>query len=166
MESHKHNDVGQEYIAYCRRRLQKEYLPKIQKCFDELSDDDIWWRTHETDNCIGNLILHLSGNIRQWIITGIGGAQDIRNRPLEFSERNHIPKVELLKKFENTLREADIVLEHFDVTKLLEVRRFQKWDHTCLDAISHVVEHVAQHMGQIIYITKLRKEKDMKFFNV
>ena len=158
--------VGSEYIAYCRRRLLNEYLPKIQRCFDELSDDDIWWRTHETDNSIGNLILHLNGNIRQWIISGIGGAADIRNRPLEFSERSHIPKAELLKRFEETLYEADKTLEHFDVAKLLEMRHFQKWDHTCLDAISHVVEHVAQHMGQIIYITKLRKEKDMKFFQL
>ena len=71
-----------------------------------------------------------------------------------------------MKKFETTLLEADRVLEHFDVGKLLEVRHFQKWEHTCLDAISHVVEHVAQHMGQIIYITKLRKGKDLEFYSL
>jgi GxxExxY protein len=158
--------LGKEYISYCRRRLLKEYLPKIQGCFDELSEEDVWWRAHETDNSIGNLILHLCGNIRQWIISGIGGASDERNRALEFSERRHIAKNELMKRFEETLLEVDRVLEEFDADKLLEVRHFQKWDHTCLDAISHVVEHVGQHMGQIIYITKLRKGKDLKFWNL
>jgi uncharacterized damage-inducible protein DinB len=144
----------------------EEYLPKIISCFDQLSEEDAWWRAHETDNSIGNLLLHLNGNIRQWILGGIGGVEIVRHRQQEFDERNHIPKAELLKIFQATLQEADSVLELFDPEKLLEVRHFQKWEHTCLYAISHVVEHVAQHMGQIIYITKLRKGIDTKFFNL
>lgn len=159
-------NVADEYIGYCRRRLLEEYLPIIKKCLDDLDDEEIWWREHESDNSIGNLILHLSGNIRQWIITGIGGAEDVRNRLLEFSERRHIQKEELLQIFEHTLAEADRVLKNFDSKKILEVRHFQKWDNTCLDAISHIVEHVAQHMGQIIYITKLRKGKDLRLVDV
>ena len=160
------NNVGAEFIACCRKHLMEEYLPKIKSSVEQLSDDDIWWRAHETDNSIGNLLLHLSGNIRQWIISGIGGAEFIRERQKEFDERTRIPRAELLQRFESTLSEADRVLERFDPGKLLEVRRFQKWDHTCLYAISHVVEHVAQHMGQIIYITKLRTGADLKFFNL
>lgn len=158
--------IGQHYISYCRRRLLKEYLPRIQRCVEELAEEDVWWRAHETDNSIGNLLLHLSGNIRQWIISGVGGVPDNRNRGQEFAERTHIPKAELLKKFESTLQEADRVLDQFDAAKLLEVRHIQKYDVTCLDAISHVVEHVAQHLGQIIYITKLRKGIDLKFYNL
>lgn len=158
--------VGSVFISTCRHHMLHEYYPKIERCVTELSDDDIWWRAHETDNSIGNLILHLSGNIRQWIISGIGGANDERNRAKEFAEREHIPKHDLLTLFKNTLTEADRVLEHFDAGKLLEVRHFQKWEYTCLYAISHVVEHMAQHMGQIIYITKLRKGVDLKFFNL
>lgn len=160
------SDVGSAYLSYCRRRLLKEYFPKIQSCINQLPEEDVWWRAHETDNSIGNLILHLSGNIRQWIISGLGGAADIRQRQTEFDERRQIPKAELLNIFEETLIEADRVLEQFDVDRLLEVRHFQKWEHTCLDAISHVVEHVGQHMGQIIYITKLRKGVDTNFFNL
>ena len=159
-------DVGKELVAYARRRLLEEYFPRIQRCFDELSNDDIWWRAHETDNSIGNLILHLNGNIRQWIISGLGGANDVRERPKEFSERRPMPKAQLLKEFEGTLHEADRVLEQFDLSKLLEVRHIQKWEVTCLDVVSHVVEHVAQHMGQIIYITKLRKGTDLKFYDL
>lgn len=166
MNMHPHNptsqDIGEEFVSMCRRVLAEEYLPKFISCVDQLSDDDIWWRAHETDNSIGNLLLHLSGNLRQWIIFGIGGVPYKRDRDAEFSERSHIEKKELLKKFTRTLEEVDSVLEKFDTSKLLEVRHFQKWDHTCMYAISHVVEHVGQHMGQIIYITKLRKGMDLK----
>jgi uncharacterized damage-inducible protein DinB len=71
-----------------------------------------------------------------------------------------------MARFEGTVREADEVLADFDVSKLLEVRRIQRYELTCLDAISHVVEHVAQHMGQIVYITKLRKGVDLKFYDL
>ena len=159
-------DVGKEFVAYARRRLLEEYFPRIQRCFDELSNDDIWWRAHETDNSIGNLILHLNGNIRQWIISGLGDAPDRRIRQAEFDDRSRIPKEELLSIFEATLHEADSVLERLDTTKLLEMLHIQVFDVTCLDAISHVVEHVAQHLGQIIYVTKLRTAKDLKFYDL
>ena len=158
--------LGDEYIHYCRRRLMQEYLPRILRCLSELSEEDVWWRADEPNNSIGNLILHLSGNVRQWIITGIGGAKDTRDRPKEFSERGPIPKEELSKKIETTLREADDVLAHFDAGRMLEVRHIQKYDVTCLETISHVVEHFAQHLGQIIYITKLRKGTDLKFYDL
>jgi len=157
-------EISIEYLAYCRRRLLTEYFPRIQKCFEELSEEDIWWRPNEGSNCIGNLILHLSGNVRQWIVHGIGGAEDIRNRTEEFSERGPLPKMELLEKMEQTLLEADRALERFNPANLLEVRHIQHYDLTCLDAISHVVEHFAQHTAQIIYITKLRKSGAINFF--
>ena len=158
--------IGGHYVAYCRRRLTKEYLPRIQRCLNELSEDDVWWRAHETNNSVGNLLLHLSGNVRQWIVSGVGGATDTRNRPLEFTERKHIRKSELLEMLESTLEEADRILDGFDHKRLLEVRHIQKFDVTCLDAISHVVEHFAQHLGQIIYVAKLRTGKDLKFFDL
>jgi uncharacterized damage-inducible protein DinB len=158
------NDVGREYIAYSRRRLLEEYLPKIKRCVNELKEEDIWWRSQETDNSIGNLILHLSGNVYQWIVSGIGGAMDERDRPKEFSERSPISKSELLLRLEKVMREADRALEKFESSRLLEVRQIQKYDITCLDAISHVVEHFSEHLGQIIYITKLRTGKDLKIY--
>lgn len=160
------NDPGKEYLAYCRRRLTKEFLPRIERCLQELSEEDLWWRGDATNNSAGNLILHLSGNIRQWIISGIGGAPDSRDRPEEFSEHTRLPRAALLRLFQTTVAEADRTLERFDTSKLLEVRRIQRYEVTCLDALSHVVEHVAQHMGQIIYITKLRRRIDLKFFDL
>jgi uncharacterized damage-inducible protein DinB len=162
----KENEIGRTYVDYCRRRLMKEYWPRIQQCVQELSEEDIWWRAHDTNNSVGNLLLHLSGNVRQWIVSGIGGKPDERNRPQEFAEREGVPKAELLRRLESTLREADTALEQLDVGKLLEVKHIQKYEVTYLDAISHVVEHFAQHLGQIIYVTKLRTGRDLKFYNL
>lgn len=160
------NDIGAEFISTARRHLVEEYLPKIRACTQELSEEDFWWRASETENSVGNLLLHLSGNIRQWIISGLGGSPDIRERQAEFDERNRLPKADVLNRFEAAVREADAILAQFDTKMLTEVRRFQHWDHSCLYAVSHVVEHVAQHMGQIIYITKLRTKTDLKFFKL
>ncbi|MBI3004145.1 MAG: DUF1572 family protein [Ignavibacteriales bacterium] len=158
--------LEKELIDFSRRKLLQEYFPRIRRCVEELSDDDIWWRAHETDNSIGNLLLHLSGNVRQWIVSGVGGAMDTRKRQEEFDERKTLPKAELLQKLEATLQEVDKTLQHFDTSRLLEKRHIQKYDVTCLEAILHVVEHFSGHVGQIIYITKLRKGVDLKFYNL
>jgi hypothetical protein len=158
--------VGEEYVAYCRRRLTEEYLPRIERCLEILTEEEIWWRAHESDNSIGNLALHLSGNVRQWIVCGLGGEEDKRNRANEFSERERLPKDHLLKILRQAISDVDRTLVTFDGENLLEVRHIQVYDLTCLDALSHVVEHFAQHLGQIIYITKLKKGVDLKFYNL
>ena len=159
-------NIGEVYLLYCRRRLLKESLPKIERCVDQLTDDDIWWRPNEASNSIGNLVLHLNGNVRQWIVAGLGGEKDERNRSQEFSQRETIPKHELLERLRTTLSQADSVLAGYDPSGLLEVKHIQKYDITALDAISHVVEHFAQHTAQIIYITKLRAATDLKFYDL
>ncbi|MBF8248277.1 MAG: hypothetical protein HW374_1077 [Bacteroidetes bacterium] len=159
-------EFAKQHMEFCRKKLLQEYLPRIQCCVSELSEEDVWWRAHESDNSIGNLLLHLSGNVRQWIISGVGEAKDLRERQKEFDERKHLSKAELLQKLETTLEEADSVLEKLDLSRLLEIRHIQKYDVTCLEAISHVVEHFSGHVGQIIYITKLRKGVDLKFYNL
>jgi uncharacterized damage-inducible protein DinB len=163
----KPSDLGREYIAYCRRRLVSEYLPRIERCMNELTDDDAWWRAHESDNSIANLLLHLNGNVRQWIVNGFGDSKDdTRNRPREFSERTRIAKNALVENLRKTVEEADSVLKKFSAERLLDTVHIQEYDVTYLDALSHVVEHFAQHLGQIIYVTKLRTGKDLKFYDL
>jgi uncharacterized damage-inducible protein DinB len=159
-------DIGPLFLSSARRHLVEEYLPKILSCAEQLSEEDFWWRASETENSVGNLLLHLTGNIRQWILSGLDGAPDTRNRQQEFDERGPRPKAEVVELFRSTVMEADAALARFDPKYLTEVRHFQKWEYSCLYAISHVVEHVAQHMGQIIFITKFRLKKDLKFFNL
>jgi len=108
----------------------------------------------------------LCGNVRQWIIASLGREPDLRQRSKEFSERTHISKADLLAKLERTLQEADRVLASFDVDELLVERIIQGFQTTPLGAIFHVVEHFSFHTGQIIYITKLRRAVDLKFYNL
>lgn len=154
------------FIRYVREKLIKDSLPKIQRCLELLSEGDIWWKAHETNNSVGNLVLHLCGNVRQWIVSGVGGAKDIRERSKEFSTRGPIPKQELLHQLEQTLQEADRVLSSLDPSHLLEEKIIQGFRETCFSAIFHVVEHLSYHTGQIIYVTKLWRGIDLKFYNL
>ena len=160
------NDIGVAFILQSRLHLMEDFFPKIRKCLEQLTEPDIWWRAHEANNSVGNLVLHLAGNVRQWIISGLGGAEDMRQRRLEFAERGPLPKAELLAKLEQTLGEADIVLARFPVAELALERTIQGFRRTGLQVILHVVEHFSFHTGQIIYITKLRLGVDLKFYDL
>jgi uncharacterized damage-inducible protein DinB len=154
------------FISEARRHLRQEYLPWLRACLAKLNEEDVWWRPNEKSNSAGNLILHLCGNIRQWIIHGVGGAADLRNRPAEFAARESGSKAELLQKLESTLAEVEAVLANLPLDKLAEPRVIQGFNVTVLGAIFHVVEHFSYHTGQIIYITKIRTGEDLRFWNV
>lgn len=158
-------NVSTAFIAQSREFLSNDYLPKIERCLEGLSDNDLWWRANQESNSIGNLLLHLCGNARQWIVCGLGGAPDQRLRQTEFDERSLITKEELLSKLRDTLGEVDAVLAEFDQTRLLNAYRIQQGDVTALEAIFHVVEHFSMHTGQIILLTKLLAKKDLRFYD-
>src|SRR4029077_11781605 len=105
-------------IADARRLLSQEYLPKIERCLERLTDEQVWWRPNPESNSIGNLLLHISGNARQWIVCGLGGLPDHRERQTEFDERRLIPGSDLLGKLSTTIAEVDQTLANFDTTKL------------------------------------------------
>lgn len=164
--SYNKESIQQYFISCCRTKLTQEYLRKIEDSIAHLSDDDIWWRVHETNNSIGNLMLHLAGNIRQWIVCHLGEKEFVRDRDKEFAERSHIPKAELLAHLRSAIMEADAVLESFPEKKLLHQYSIQKYTVTGLEAVLHVTEHCSYHTGQIVFITKLRTGKDLKFYNL
>jgi uncharacterized damage-inducible protein DinB len=153
------------FIAKARQLLMTDYLPKIERCMEKLSDEAAWWRAGEHSNSIGNLVLHLCGNARQWIVSGIGGEADKRERQSEFDERRQITREELLSRLRQTLREVDEVLAHIRPETLLERRIFQGTEESVLDAIFHVVEHFSMHTGQIILLTKMLTESDLRFYD-
>lgn len=157
--------IPEAFIASARQFLADEYLPKIERCLEELSDEDVWWRGAEESNSIGNLILHLSGNARQWIVSGVGRAPDTRARQQEFDERAGLKRAELLARLRETLAEVDAVLQRVDPSLLLERRSIQGLDVTIIEAIFHVVEHFSMHTGQIILLTKLLAKKDLSFYD-
>jgi uncharacterized damage-inducible protein DinB len=159
------NEIGQSFIAYARAYFTDDYLPKIERSLELLTDEQIWWRANPQSNSIGNLLLHLSGNVRQWIVCSLGGAPDKRDRDSEFAERKMIPRDELLAGLKQTLSEADAALAKFDPDKLLERHLIQGCDVTAMAAIFHVVEHFSMHTGQIIMIAKMFAEVDLGFYD-
>ncbi len=159
------NEIGQTFIANARSYFAEDYLPKIDRCLELLTDEQIWWRANPQSNSIGNLLLHLSGNVRQWIVCGVGGAKDERDREAEFAARNLISRGDLMAGLQQTIVEADAALAKFDAGRLLDRRVIQGLDVTVLDAVFHVVEHFSMHTGQIIMMAKMFAEVDLGFYD-
>src|SRR6184192_2454212 len=97
---------GELYLAAARESLA-EGLRKIEHCARQLNEEQVWWRPRPGMNSVANLMLHLAGNLRQWIMSGVGGARDIRNRPEEFSDRSELPKNNIVSMLRSTVREVD-----------------------------------------------------------
>ena len=158
-------EVSRAFIQQAREFLREEYLPKIERCLEKLIDEQVWWRSNSESNSIGNLLLHLSGNARQWIVCGIGGEADARVRQAEFDERTTIPRDELLSRIRTTVRAVDDTLAVFDPHRLLERFKIQGTEVTALAAIFHVTEHFSMHTGQIIMLTKMLARMDLVFYD-
>jgi uncharacterized damage-inducible protein DinB len=157
-------DASRVFIEKSRNLLASEYVPKIERCLDLLTDEDIWWRPNDASNSIGNLMLHLCGNVTMWIIGGVGKLPFDRNRQLEFDERGEISSAELRGRLKSVVAQADDVLKEVDATELLSRRHIQGYDVTVLEAVYHVVEHFSMHTGQIILISKTRVGQDLKLW--
>jgi uncharacterized damage-inducible protein DinB len=159
------NPVAKAFVGRALEYLLDHYLPKIERCLEKLTDEQIWWRANEESNSIGNLVLHLCGNARQWIISGVGGQPDERVRDAEFQQREVISRDELLALLRSTLSEIDTTLRTLDPAVLLERRKIQGHDVDILEAIFHVTEHFSMHAGQIILLTKLLTATDLRFYD-
>jgi uncharacterized damage-inducible protein DinB len=159
-------DVSQAFIQNARELLRREYLPKIERCVEKLTDEQVWWRPNPESNSIGNLLLHISGNARQWIVCGLGGATDKRQRQTEFDERKIIARDELLARLRTTVADVDDVLASFDPARLLDKYPIQGTEATALAAIFHVTEHFSMHAGQIILLTKQLTASDLHFYDL
>jgi uncharacterized damage-inducible protein DinB len=158
--------LATDFLRQAAEHLEQEFVPRIRQCLALLSEEDVWWRGSESENSIGNLMLHLSGNVRQWIIAGLGGASDYRERSKEFSARATVSKQVAFSHLENTVSEASEILLRLSPEELLSTRTIQGFQRTGLQAILHVVEHFSYHTGQIVFVTKLRTQKDMKFYDL
>jgi len=157
--------IAESFLKRASEYLLGDYLPKIERCLEKLSDEQIWWRANEESNSIGNLILHLCGNARQWIICGVGGKPDSRDRDSEFAQRETIPRDELVTLLRSTLSEVHTTLRDLDPSVLLEHRKIQGNDVELLEAIFHVTEHFSMHAGQIFLLTKLLTATDLRFYD-
>jgi uncharacterized damage-inducible protein DinB len=158
------DEVCRAFVNKSRSLLTSDYVPKIEQCLDRLTDHDIWWRPNEASNSIGNLILHLCGNVTMWIIGGVGKLPFERHRQAEFDERREIPAAELRQRLKAVVHQADAVIGAVDGETVLNRRQIQGYDVTVLEAIYHVVEHFGMHTGQIILLAKARAGQDLRLW--
>ena len=157
-------DLATPFLERSRHFLAFEYPTKIRRCLDVLPADAVWRRTDADSNSVGNLLLHLAGNVRQWIISSVGRAPDTRYRSAEFAAREGAGAEELFAALRGTLDEADAVIAALTPAALLERRTVQGRDVTVLEAVYHVVEHFALHTGQIVLLTKLHAPGRIRFY--
>jgi len=156
--------VGRIFLDCAREKLLTEYRTKIRLAVESLPEEALWWRPNDQSNSVGNLLLHLTGNVRQWMVSGVGGAADTRHRAAEFDAHDGPPRAELLAALNHTLDDVDRVLSGLTTGVLLERRTIQGRDITILDAIFICVEHFSMHLGQIILIAKLRAPGAIQFY--
>jgi uncharacterized damage-inducible protein DinB len=131
-----------------------EYLRKIRECVALLSDEQVWWRPNESVNSVGNLLLHLRGNLSQWVLAALGGQAFERRRGEEFRARGGVAKADLLAGLEYVVRGVRAVLAGLDGPALARPHQVQGCDTDGLGIVFHVVEHMSYHTGQIVATTK------------
>jgi len=152
-------------VAETKRRLIGESVPRIKQCVAQLSEHEIWYRPNDHSNSIGNLILHLCGNARQWIVSGLGKAPDHRIRQAEFDERGPVPTSQMLEEMDALMVEINAVLDRLTPEDLINLHPVQVFEESGLSILVHVVEHFSYHTGQITYAVKAIKDMDMGYYS-
>jgi hypothetical protein len=156
--------VAQLFLDYSRQKLVDQHWARLRTCVESLTDEQIWWRPNDASNSIGNLILHLNGNVRQWLVASFTRAEDTRNRPAEFGERQTIPGSTLLRMLGATVEEAAAVLARLTESDLRQTMEIQGYRVSGLHAVYQTIEHFGMHYGQIAYATKLLRAEDLGFY--
>jgi uncharacterized damage-inducible protein DinB len=156
--------LAQTFIERSRHYLGTEYRTKLRAAVEAMPPEALWWRANDRSNSVGNLLLHLAGNVRQWIVSGVGGADDSRYRAGEFEAREGEDAATLLARLDRVLDEADAVLARLSIDELSSRRVIQGRDFNVLEVIYHVTEHFALHLGQIILVAKMHAPGAVQFY--
>jgi uncharacterized damage-inducible protein DinB len=151
------------FLKFSAEKLEQLH-GRIQDCLARLTGEQIWTRHSDNENAIGNLALHLAGNVRQWIGSGVAGWPDHRERDAEFDARGSQSPGELAELLKIRVTEAVSLIRSLPVARLTERIAPQGYDVTVLEAIGHVVEHFSMHTGQIIFLTKMLTGEDLAYY--
>jgi uncharacterized damage-inducible protein DinB len=151
------------FIKFSADKLEQLH-GRIQDCLGRLTPEQIWTRNSENENAVGNLVLHLSGNVRQWIGSGVAGLADNRQRDTEFDARGGMAPAELAELLKTRVADAVGTIRELPAVRLTERITNQGYDVTVLESIAHVVEHFSQHTGQIILLTKMLTGDDLGYY--
>ena len=153
------------FIAEIKRRLFEESMVRLKKCLAELTEAQIWYRPNKSSNSVGNLVLHLHGNVRQWVVAGLGKNKDVRERQLEFDEQGPVSTKKMLGDMDQLMVEVNAILDNTTSADLLEIRNVQGFQESGLSILVHITEHFSYHVGQMTYIVKMLKDKDMGYYD-
>ena len=156
-------DLERQFLEHSTKKL-RNYCERIEVCLAKLNEEQVWARGGDNENAVGNLVLHLSGNVRQWIVSGVGGRPDNRQRDTEFNARGGVPKAELARRLRETVEEAVAVIDGVSAERLAERLIIQNYHVSVMEAIYHVVEHFSMHTGQILFLTKMLTGDDLGFY--
>lgn len=158
------SEIHQLLVAETKRRLFEESFPRLKKCLNQLTETEIWYRPNANSNSVGNLVLHLCGNARQWIIAGLGKEKDTRNRQAEFDQKEIIPTPALLELLEKLEKDLTIVLNKVSTEDLKAMHNVQTFQENGVAILVHVVEHFSYHVGQVTYFVKWKKDMDIGYY--
>jgi uncharacterized damage-inducible protein DinB len=150
--------LGEVALEGLRTKITRVLPAQVRSCIEQLSEEQLWWRPNEQANSVGNLVMHISGSMRHYLSHSIGGIEYARNRQAEFDERNPVAKDQLLAIFDETIRQASEVLDSFDTSRFLQQTKEPNYFYTLFDQVLGVSLHLATHMGQIVYVTKMLQE--------
>jgi uncharacterized damage-inducible protein DinB len=151
------------FLEFSRRKLLDEFWPRLKTAVGALTDEELWWRPNTSSNAIGNLLLHLNGNVHQWLVASFSGTPDARNRPAEFAARELASADVLLDGLDETMARARGVLDRLTEADLVRRYEIQGYTVTGLAAVYQVVEHFSMHYGQILYVIKQLRGEDLGF---
>jgi uncharacterized damage-inducible protein DinB len=156
--------IETDFLNYAAEKLT-QLCSRVETCLGKLTADQIWMRGSENQNAVGNLVLHLNGNVRQWILSGVYGQPNARHRDEEFAARGGIGPEVLGTLLRGTVDEALMIIRSLPAERLAERTTIQGHDVTVLEAIFHVVEHFSGHTSQIIFIAKMVTGEDLGFYS-
>ncbi len=152
------------FLDFSRRKLLEQYWPRLRGCVERLTDEQLWWRPNPASNSVGNLVLHLNGNVQQWLVGSFSRNEDTRNRPAEFQADGGLPASVLIAQLGATMQQASEVLSRLTEADLLARFEIQGYQVTGLQAVYQVVEYFGMHYGQIVFITKALSGEDLGFY--
>jgi hypothetical protein len=161
--------LARDVARVFRKHILIEGMGRIRACVQRLDEAQVWMRPNQASNAIGNLLLHLEGNVRQWVLVGLGGRESPRDRPAEFAAREGgTSKDELVDALAATVQQAVAIVEATTPASLLATYPFQdgKFPDTGLGCVLHVMEHFSGHAYQIFDRTKQLIGQDLRFYDL
>ena len=152
------------FLDFSRNKLLEQYWPRLRAAVESLTEEQVWWRPNPESNSIGNLLMHLNGNVWQWAVASFNQLEDERDRNAEFSADGAQTVANLVKQLGETMDQAASVYARLTAHDLLATYNIQGYSVSGLAAVYQVVEHFGMHYGQVLYVTKMLANKDLEFY--